>query len=78
MLTFLGSHEMQKFIGGVVRKFEFVGPNTRCYDRTFLVGSASLDPTLVMPMIRPPRPDGGDAQICSLGEPDHILQVRCP
>ena len=38
----------QKFIGGVVRKFEFVGPNTRCYDRTFLVGSASLDPTLVI------------------------------
>ena len=57
------------------QKFEFVGPNIRCYDRTFLVGSASLDPTLVMPMAKPPRLG---AQICSLGEPDHILEVRWP
>ena len=51
-----------------------------CFDNflLFLVGSASLDPTLVMPMERPQPPDGGDARICSLGEPDHILEVRWP
>ena len=41
----------------------------------FLVGSAMLNPTLVMVMERPQRPEG---RICSLGEPDNILQVRCP
>ena len=44
----------------------------------FLVRSASLGRTLVMPMIKPPPPDGGGAQICSFGDPDHILEVRWP
>ena len=53
---------------------DLLNPNTRCYGKTFLVGSASLDPTLVIPM----RQQGHEAaQICSFGEPDHILQVRC-
>ena len=43
----------------------------------FIVGSASLDPTLVMRMTQPQPLDGGGAPICSLGEPDHILQIRC-
>ena len=39
----------------------------------FLVGSASLDPTLVIPM----RQERHEAvRICSLGDPDHILEVR--
>ena len=29
---------------------DLLNPNTRCYGKTFLVGSASLDPTLVIPM----------------------------
>ena len=44
-------------------------------EKIFLVWSASLGQTLVMPMRGPPL-DGAAAQICSLGEPDHILQVR--
>ena len=57
------------------RKKYFSG-RFRCFC-PFLVGSASLDPTLVMPM---GGPAGADARICSLGEPDHIpvLQVTCP
>ena len=41
----------------------------------FLVWSASLGQTLVMQMEKR-HPEDGDAQICSLGEPDHILQAR--
>ena len=29
---------------------DLLNPNTRCYGKTFLVGSASLDPTLVIQM----------------------------
>ena len=43
----------------------------------FLVGSASLDPTLVIPM-QERQQRAADARICSFGEPDHILQVRYP
>ena len=53
---------------------DLLNPNTRCYGKTFLVGSASLDPTLVIPM----RQQRHGARICSLGDPDHILQVRYP
>ena len=36
---------------------------------------SSADPTHRMPMMQPHQPPGC---ICSFGEPDHILQVRCP
>ena len=45
--------------------------------KIFLVWSASLGQTLVMQMVKRP-PEGADAQICSLGDPDHILEVRWP
>ena len=38
---------------------DLLNPNTRCYGTTFLVGSASLDPTLVIPM-RQEREGGGE------------------
>ena len=48
---------------------DLLNPNTRCYGTTFLVGSASLDPTLVIPM-RQEREAVEAARICSSGEHD--------
>ena len=59
---------------------DLLNPNTRCYGKTFLVGSASLDPTLVLAMRRKrPAPVGGvDGRICSLGYNANIMEVRWP
>ena len=46
-------------------------------EKIFLVWSVSLGQTLVM-LMQPQPPEGAGAQICSLGDPDHILEVRWP
>ena len=47
-------------------------------EKIFLVWSALLGQTLVMPMQQRQPPEGNGAQICALGDPDHVLEVRWP
>ena len=47
-------------------------------EKIFLVWSVSLGQTLVMPMQQRQLPEGEGAQICALGDPDHVLEVRWP
>ena len=60
-------------ITGLESRFDVTTP-----EKIFLVWSASLGQTLLMPMQQRQPTEGEGAQICALGDPGHVIEVRWP